>query len=97
MYVVCVDFDVLPQHRQAFLDAMKSNAHLSLYGEEGCRQFDVCVADKDPNSVFLYEVYNDADAFKEHLRSPHFLAFDQQVTPWIAKKTVRTLSRVSPQ
>jgi (4S)-4-hydroxy-5-phosphonooxypentane-2,3-dione isomerase len=96
MYVVCVDIDVAPTHWPVFLDAMKSNAAHSLAAEPGCRQFDVCVSDQNPSSVFLYEIYDDAAAFKAHLLSEHFLEFDREVTPWITKKTVRTLNRLAP-
>jgi quinol monooxygenase YgiN len=96
MYVVTVEFTVLPKHAEAFLREMRANAHTSRTREPGCRQFDVCVAPEGDSRVFLYEVYDDRAAFEAHLASPHFKAFDARVAPWVAGKSVRTYARVEP-
>jgi quinol monooxygenase YgiN len=96
MYVVVVDFTVLPAHVAAFRAAMVDNARASREREPGCRQFDVCADSADPARVFLYEVYDDRAAFDAHLASPHFRAFDAMVASWIGAKAVRALERVDP-
>jgi quinol monooxygenase YgiN len=96
-YVVAVEFTVGPEHVAAFGPAMVENARRSLADEPGCIQFDVCVDPAAPTRVFLYERYVDEAAFKAHLASPHFLAFDRAVAPWIVAKRVWTLRRVEPE
>jgi autoinducer 2-degrading protein len=91
-----VEFQLLPQFIEAFSVAIAHNAKASLAQEPGCQQFDVCRDPNDASLFFLYEMYNDDDAIAQHLATPHFRAFDAQVREWIAKRTVRRLTRVVP-
>ena len=95
--VVTVEFVALPQHADAFRAAMIANARASREGEPGCRQFDVCVTEGEPERVFLYEIYDDRAAFDAHLGSAHFKAFDATVAPWLQTKTVRTYVLADPE
>ena len=42
MFVVCVEFEIMPQYLDDFLAAMLKNAAKSYELELGCQQFDVC-------------------------------------------------------
>lgn len=94
MFVVKVQFTVLPEYAERFLAEMSSNAETSLSSEEGCRQFDVCIG--DASTVFLYEVYDSEVAFQLHLKTPHFLSFNETTMSWIESKTVVTFQRIFP-
>ena len=94
MFAVTVRFLIRDGMVDAFLPLMLENARSSLANEPGCRQFDVCTDPGRPGEVFLYEIYGTEAAFKEHLKSPHFLAFDAQVSTMISEKTVATYSKV---
>jgi len=96
MYIVVVDFTILPARVGAFRAAMIDNARASREHEPGCRQFDVCADPAEPARIFLYEVYDDRAAFDAHLASPHFRAFDATVAPWIGAKVVRAFERIDP-
>ena len=89
MYLVAVTFEVRPDHAKGFLTRVRQQAADSLT-EPGCRRFDVWRAPADEAVVFLYEIYDDRAAFEAHLASAHFKAFDAEVGPWIAEKTVET-------
>jgi quinol monooxygenase YgiN len=65
-----VEFDVKPEHRQAFEAVIRSHAARTLEAESGCLQFDVLIPQKEPNKVFLYECYRDTAALETHGRSP---------------------------
>jgi len=93
VHIITVTLQVKPAHLADFMQAMHANARESLRSEPGCRQFDVCVALDDPHRVFLYEVYYSAEAFQEHLRSPHFLAFNDATAPWLEAKKVGAFAR----
>jgi quinol monooxygenase YgiN len=97
MYVVTVLFTLKPEHAAAFLQAVIHNAETSLANEPGCRQFDVCVVDKQPNEIFLYELYDSKGAFDKHLGAEHFLKFNAQTATWVNTKAVHTFVRVSPR
>lgn len=95
MFVVVVDLEIREEAIEQFMALARDNAATSRTSEPGCRQFDVCVDPKAPTSVFLHEVYDDRAAFDDHLRRPHFIAFDARTAPFVLSKRVRTLELVS--
>jgi (4S)-4-hydroxy-5-phosphonooxypentane-2,3-dione isomerase len=95
MYVVTVQFEVAPAHYAAFMKAMLANATASLELEEGCTQFDVCETIPAQSSVFLYEVYDNAQAFEAHLKTAHFLEFNALTQDWVTGKKVALFQRAS--
>ena len=96
MYVITVTFEILPNEVDGFLVRMRENARSSLDDEPGCRQFDVCQSLDKPETIFLYEVYDSERAFQAHLESPHFRAFDREVTSMVAAKSVSVFHRLDP-
>ncbi|MEX0277872.1 MAG: putative quinol monooxygenase [Ruegeria sp.] len=93
MFAVTVIFTLKPGMREAFIPLITENASTSLREEAGCHQFDICLGD-DPQTVFLYEIYDDSVAFDVHLESAHFRSFDAAVADMIDAKTVHTFSEV---
>jgi quinol monooxygenase YgiN len=96
VYVVTVEFEAKPEHRDTFREAMVANARASREREHGCRQFDVTEDAGGSESIFLYEVYDDRAAFDVHTASAHFLKFDARVRDWVARKVVRIFHRIDP-
>ncbi len=96
MYVITVEFDVMPAYASAFRAAINENASSSLVNEPQCHQFDVCVDVSSHSKFFLYELYTDRAAFDQHLASAHFLQFNALVTPWVVSKQVRAYERSFP-
>ena len=93
MHVVTVTLRVKAAHMQDFLQAIDQNAKRSLEVEAGCRCFDICVSLADANAVFLYELYDDRQAFDRHLSSDHFKTFDRATADWIETKEVLQFAR----
>lgn len=93
-YAVTVTFDIKPGKMEAFMDAILYNARHSLADEPGCQQFDVCTDPEVPNTVFLYELYDDLAAFEAHQTMPHYKATGPKVADLVANKTLRTFERV---
>ena len=89
MYLVAVTLTIAPDKAGAFTARVADQAADSLE-EPGCQRFDVWADPNDPARVFLYEIYDDRAAFAVHLASPHFKAFDSEVSPWILGKHVET-------
>ncbi|MDE0590018.1 putative quinol monooxygenase [Halocynthiibacter sp. C4] len=94
MFVVTVEFTIKPEHLDHFLPAMQQQAATSLRVEPECQQFDVCQSSERPEQIFLYEVYDSAAAFDQHLASDHFKQFDLTVTPWVVQKNVAVFMRL---
>lgn len=90
MFVVVVFFEAKEAHVADFREAILINAKASVDEEPGCRQFDVAQDPKDEASFFLYEIYDDEDAFKAHIATPHFKSFDALSAPWVKDKKVLT-------
>jgi quinol monooxygenase YgiN len=96
MYVVTVHFTLDSRHVDSFIPLILNNARVSRETERGCRQFDVCRDPVQPESVFLYEVYDSRAAFDEHVKSMHFLSFDQATSGLVTGKQVYVYERLNP-
>lgn len=90
-YVVTVDFEFDPVHRDRFLGLMRENAARSVADEKGCRHFDVCLPRDGSPHVFLYEIYDAEAAFKAHLETPHFKAFAAATKDLIKSRKITVL------
>ena len=91
MFVITVDFEIKSEFVNEFRNRVLQQAKDSLHNEEKCLIFDVCFDEKNTKKVFLYEIYQDKDAFDYHLKSDHYLSFDKDVKNWVTKKTVNQL------
>ena len=85
MYVIVAPIKIKPEHREAFLESMLDDAVGSVSNEPGCIRFDVIQDEKDPNKIYLYEVYKDKAAFDAHLGAPHFIKWRDTVKDWFAE------------
>ena len=67
--MIVVEFEVKPEHRNAFVELMKNHARLSRT-EDGCQQFDVLLPQEDQTRVLLVEAWRDQAALDVHARGP---------------------------
>jgi quinol monooxygenase YgiN len=87
-FAILVDFHLKPGAQGAFRRLVDANALQSLRDEDGCRRFDVLEPAGSDDRVLLYEIYDDRAAFVAHLESEHFVRFDAESGPLVAKKSV---------
>ena len=87
------EFEVKPDHRDAFQKLMRMHAQAALDHEPGCLQFDVAVPRDDPSRVFLYEIYRDGAALDNHMNSPGLTETRKSYAHMICEKRV-TICRV---
>lgn len=95
MFVVVVLVEAKRAHVAAVRGALIAQARNTLREEAGCHHFDVCEDPTDLSSFLLYEIYEDEEAFKAHLETPHFQQFTGTTSPWIASKKVLTYGLIS--
>ena len=95
MFVVTVEFIVKVEQVEDFERRVLQQARDSLNNEDECHIFDVCRDTKQPNRIFLYEIYSTEEAFMYHLASDHFKSFDKEVGEWVVNKTVQIFNRLS--
>ena len=93
-YVVTVTFRIVPGQMEAFMPLMRDNAQTSVRDEPECLQFDICTDTGQPDTVFLYELYDDLAAFEAHQTMPHYLATGPKIADLVADKTLRTFAQV---
>ena len=86
--VIAVTFELQPGTTERFMPLMLQNAQASLHDEPGCLQFDVLSPEDKAETIFLYEVYENDQAFEQHLQTPHFLTFKAAVAELIKSQTV---------
>jgi quinol monooxygenase YgiN len=92
-FVLIVEFDVKPEHLAQFNERIAVNARASVAEEKGCRQFDVLQDADNSNRIMLYEVYDDAAAFQDHLGRSHTQAFLAAAKPLVNKQVAYKLTR----
>jgi autoinducer 2-degrading protein len=89
-----VEYDVVPGQIDNFLAALKENAAASVK-EPGCRELNISVSQKDPNHVFIYEVYNDAAAAEAHTATDHFKKYKAATAGMTTKREAKSYSSVA--
>jgi (4S)-4-hydroxy-5-phosphonooxypentane-2,3-dione isomerase len=93
-YINAVDIDVVPGYIDAYLAALKENGAAAVH-EPGCREFNITVSQKDPNHVFIFEVYDDAAALEAHRATDHFKKYAATTKDMVAKRDARPLASVA--
>ena len=63
--------------------------------EPGCREFNITVSQKDPNHVFIFEVYDNAAALDAHRQTDHFKKYAALTKEMVAKRDSHPLSSVA--
>jgi autoinducer 2-degrading protein len=94
LHIHAIDIDVVPGQIDNYLAAIKENGEASVK-EPGCREFDIAVSQKDPNHVFVLEVYEDAAAAQAHRETDHFKKYAAATKDMIAKREMRPLASVA--
>ena len=95
LYVNAVDIDVMPGQIETYLAAIKEVGAATIKTEPGCSEFDITVSQKDPNHLFIFEVYDNAAAFDTHLKTDHYKKYAMTAKDTVAKREVHPLSSVA--
>jgi (4S)-4-hydroxy-5-phosphonooxypentane-2,3-dione isomerase len=94
LQVNAVDIDVAPGQIDAYLAALKENGAASVK-EPGCHDFFITVSQKDPNHVFIVEVYDNAAAAAAHRETDHFKKYAATTKEMVAKRDARAFTSVA--
>ena len=95
LYINAVDIDVVPGQIDNYLAALKENGAAAVKQESGCREFNITVSQKDPNHVFIFEVYDNAAALDAHRQTDHFKKYAAVTKDMVAKRDSHPLSSVA--
>src|SRR5215831_19505033 len=94
LFINAVDLDINPADMPKFMEAIKENGAASVH-EPGCRMFNIHVSAKDPNHVFLYEVYDNAAALDSHRQTAHFKKYAATTKDMVVKRDARPMTSVA--
>ena len=72
MYCIIVKNVLKPGMKDTYLAAMLPNAAASVRDEPACHRFDVLEATEEPDTFYLYEIYDDPDALAAHKETRHY-------------------------
>ena len=75
MFVMLVQLQIKSELVDEFRAAILKNAELSVQRDPGCLRFDVLQHQDDPTNWYLYEVYDKEQAWVDHRKAAHFVAF----------------------
>ena len=84
MHVTLVNVLVKPSYIENFIAATRLNHEASVQ-ESGNRRFDVLRSPENPGLFILYEAYDSAEAAAAHKQTPHYLAWRDTVSDWMAQ------------
>ena len=76
MLAINVQISVLPEQREAWLEAIKDDQKYTRQDEEGNLQFVIGQDVNDENKFYLHEEFINSDAFLKHCATPHFERYD---------------------
>ena len=93
-FAIVVTFRIKAGSAAALRPHLIEVAEASVRDETGCLQYQVLHDENDPDTIVLYEVYQDEAAFEAHRQTPHFLKFDEQRQPLIEERSVRRCSLI---
>ena len=82
-----VEFQVISEHRADFITLMREHAEVTLADEEGCLQFDILLPNEN-GRVFLYEVYRDEAALKQHMGSERLASTRSSYEGWYDDRVI---------
>jgi (4S)-4-hydroxy-5-phosphonooxypentane-2,3-dione isomerase len=94
VYINAVDLDINPADMPKFIELIKENGAAAVT-EPGCREFNISVLAKDPNHVFLYEVYENEAALNTHRATDHFKKYAAATKDMVTGRNVRAMSPVA--
>jgi len=70
-YAIAVNWRCKPGCQEELVEVAKEFSPLAR-DEEGCLFYQFHTDPDDPEAIFIYELYRDEAAFKEHRETPHF-------------------------
>jgi len=74
-----------PQHRDAYLEGLRSLQTSTRANDPGCLRYEFWAAIDDPNAFVCVEEWTDMDALTAHLDAPHHTAGSAALDRYRAK------------
>jgi (4S)-4-hydroxy-5-phosphonooxypentane-2,3-dione isomerase len=88
------NLDIVPDNMDNFLAALRENGAAAVK-ESGCHEFNITVAQNDPNHVFIFAVFDNAAALEAHRTTDAYKKFQATTKGMVAKNENRQFLSVA--
>ena len=92
--VLVVELRAEPGQRARYLARAREHRKNVLDNEPGCQRFELLVPDDSDDTIFLCEIYDDDQAFEDHLNTAYMKAYMDDTAPMLAYRK-RNLCRLA--
>ena len=82
-----VEFQFDEKDMDTAIELLTEMQNMTLENEEGCVAYDMLVSDDHPNTIFLYESYENGLALKAHGNAPYYKDIVGKKLPQYIKKS----------
>ena len=94
--VLFVEFEFDAKNLETALDLLTEMQEQSLENEEGCIAYDILLSAEKPNTVYIYECYENKAALKVHNNATYFKTIvEKELKPIIKAQKILTLSSLN--
>lgn len=91
--VLFVEFQFEPANLNTALDLLTEMQNQTLENEEGCIAYDILLNKEKPNTVYIYECYENSAALKKHNNATYYKDIvDKKLKPLIKAQNIMTLN-----
>ena len=91
-FILHVEIRVKIGTEKQFLRRAQEHRKNVLSNEPKCRCFDISVEESAPQNFRLYEVYDDLEAFKNHLATEYMAQYHAGSEPWVEDRKITKAS-----
>jgi quinol monooxygenase YgiN len=93
-YVITADFEIVAADFDKYVALAKENATVSIK-DPGCREFNIAISPKNPNHVYIFEVWENAAALDAHRATDHLKAYLGATKDMVAKRNITPMWSVA--
>jgi quinol monooxygenase YgiN len=93
-FAIFVTIKLKPGNFEEYMMHIEHDREGALRDEPGCQLFHILTPPDSKDTVYLYEVYDDEEAFDNHQKTPHFVRYVQETEELIAERIIQRLERV---
>lgn len=93
-YVITADFEIVAADFDKYVALAKENAAASIK-DTGCHEFNIAVSPKNPNHVYIFEIWENAAAVDAHRATDHLKAYLSATKDMVAKRDITPMWSVA--
>lgn len=94
--VLFVEFEFDAKDMDQAIELLTEMQNQTIENEEGCIAYDILLHKEQPNTIYMYECYENNAAVKHHNNTAYFKSIvDKKLIPLIKNKKILTLSPIN--